>query len=918
MYLLCLTEKFRYVIRIPTTGPNANWMTPSIRSPLLVLAGCFALGILSVHPEGSSSTEVIRIVSYLLAAGGGCLILGLTCLRAEKYVLSCLFVLSGFAFSGAIASFMFEARFPPNHVRYLQSSGINLADPVRMEGILVSKPFPTRYGIQFDLGASSTEVKSTVNRNERFPSTGTIRVRLEASGGAGAWSAINALHLQRGDRIRAFIRLQKPRIYQNPGSFDYRHWMQSMEDVYWLGTIKGPHGLEKITDNRRPGISRLLDEAHGRLTGSIDALYPPWSGGMRDGAVLKAMLLGERASLDSDTIENFRKTGLYHLLVIAGLHIGLLALIAAFLLRWTRLGQTWRITLLLSSLLLYALLVEQRAPTLRALLMISLYLAARLLYRDHGAMNAIGLAALILLLYRPEWLFETGFELSFAAALLIAGLAVPVLMLTTEPYRRALGRIEQEGLDIVLSPRQAQFRLDLRGLISGLHNRIDFAKRHPAITSFAVTVPFRLGLWAGNMLLFSAILQVGLLLPMAITFHRVAIAGIGLNALAIPAMVVLLAVAIPTVLLGAIAPALAAWPAKLVHFILGGLFALTNLSSLPAWLSFRVSEPPMWVAWGFVISVIMAALTLGRKTRLFWTSLAGQFVFAALISLHPFAPRIPSGVLEVTTLDCGGGDSIFVVLPDQTTLLLDAGGSRSQGAGAFHVRRWDPGEDIVSPYLWSRGIDRIDVLALTDSRGERLGGLGSVVRNFHVGEFWHGKTQFTDSYRDLLEEVRQHGVRTREVGAGDRFERGTTSISILWPPQDSAPESATRSNPYDSSLVLRVSSGEASVLLSGGMSEKIEQALLLSGSLLKSHTMGIPVYQHRTFSASGFLERVSPRVALVSDEAGDRLKPGSLDVLARLRTGGAQVFGTDIRGAVTVEMHGDSISVHTYRTSLAD
>lgn len=891
-----------------------------MRSPLLVLAGCFALGILSVHPEGRSSTEIIRIVSSLLAAGGGCLILGLTCLRAEKRVAAILFVLVGFAVAGATASFMFEARFPPNHVRYLESSGINLADPMGMEGILVSKPFPTRYGIQFDLGASSIEVKSAVNRNERFPSTGTIRVRLEASGGAGAWSAINALHLQRGDRIRALIRLQKPRIYQNPGSFDYRHWMQSMEDVYWLGTIKGPQGLKKKTDNRRPGISRLLDEAHGRLTGSIDALYPPWSGGRRDGAVLKAMLLGERASLDSDTIENFRKTGLYHLLVIAGLHIGLLALIAAFLLRWTRLGQTWRITLLLAFLLLYALLVEQRAPTLRALLVIFLYLAARLLYRDHGAMNAIGLAALILLLDRPVWLFETGFEFSFAAALLIAGLAVPALMLTTEPYRRALGRIEQEGLDIIFMPSQAQFRLDLRGLISGLHDRIGFAKRHPAITSFAVTSPFRLGLWAGNMLLFSAILQVGLLLPMAITFHRVAIAGIGLNALAIPAMVLLLAVAIPTVLLGAIAPALAAWPAKLVHFILGGLFALTDLSSLPAWLSFRVPEPPRWVAWGFVISVIMAALTLGRKTRLFWTSLAGLLFFAALLSLHPFAPRIPSGVLEVTTLDCGGGDAIFVVLPDQTTLLLDAGGSRSQGvsAGAFHARRWDPGEEIVSPYLWSRGIDRIDVLALTDSRGERLGGLGSVVRNFHVGEFWHGKTPFTDSYRDLLEEVGQHGVRTREVAAGDRFERGVTSISILWPPQDPAPESAARSKSYDNSLVLRVSSGEASVLLSGGMSEKIEQALLLSGSLLKSHTMGIPVYQPRTSSASEFLERVSPRVALVSDEAGDRLKPGSLDVLARLRTGGAQVFGTDIRGAVTVEMHGDSISVHTYRTSLAD
>lgn len=891
-----------------------------MRSPLLVFAVCFALGIWSVHPEGTPSAEMIQTVSYLLAAGGICLILGLALLRAKKHLPSFLFALIGFAVSGAIASFMFEARFPPNHIRYLESSGIDLSDPVRVEGILVSTPFHTRYGIQFDLGARSIEVKSATHHIESRPWTGTIRLRLEASENSGAWPAINALRLQNGDAIRALVRLEKPRVYRNPGSFDFRQWIQSMEDVYWLGTIKSPQLVEKFAGNRRPWYSRILGKARRRLAASIDALYPPWSGEMRDGAVLKAVLLGERASLDSDTIENFRKTGLYHLLVIAGLHIGLLALIAGFLLRRTPLGQTWRVTLLLAFLVVYAALVQQRASTLRALLMIVVYLAARLLYREHGSLNAIGLAALVLLLYRPAWLFETGFELSFTAALLIAGLAVPILMLTTEPYRRALGRIEQDGLDISFEPRLAQFRLDLRALITGLQARIGFAKRHPAIASFAVTGPTMFAVWAGNMLLFSAILQMGLLLPMAMTFHRVAISGIGLNALAIPVTVLLLATAIPTVLLGTVAPSLAAWPARLVDLIMRGLFALTDWPSLPAWLSFRVSEPPVWVAWGFAISVVIAALALGRKPRLFWTSMAGQLFFASLISFHPFAPRIPSGVLEVTALDCGGGDATFVVLPDQTTLLIDAGGRRNPGgeAGNFHGRRWDPGEDIVSPYLWARGIERIDVLALTDSREEHLGGLGSVVRNFDVGEFWHGKNPLTDSYRDLLGEARRRGIRTREVVAGDRFERGKASVSILWPPPNPELGDSTGAPSHDNSLVLRVSSGEASVLLSGGITDKLERGLLLSGSALGSHTLGVALDDSRTSAASGFLERVSPLVALVSNGSGPRLKPASLHVLDRLRTAGAQVYRTAIHGAVTVEMQGDSISVHTYRASPAD
>ena len=99
--------------------------------------------------------------------------------------------------------------------------------------------------------------------------------------------------------------------------------------------------------------------------------------------------------------------------------------------------------IVLALLIFYAFLVEQRAPTLRATLMISLYLLARLLYRSSSTLNAIGLAALVLLLWRPAWLFESGFQLSFSAALLIAGLVVPILERTTEPYRRALRGLDE-------------------------------------------------------------------------------------------------------------------------------------------------------------------------------------------------------------------------------------------------------------------------------------------------------------------------------------------------------------------------------------------------------------------------------------------------------------------------------------------
>jgi competence protein ComEC len=653
------------------------------------------------------------------------------------------------------------------------------------------------------------------------------------------------------------------------------------------------------------------------LLEGIDRLYPPWSAAGRDGSVLKAVLLGDRSSLDSDTIENFRKTGLYHLLVISGLHVGLLAMMAGLLLGFLRLREAWRSALVMLFLLGYAVLVEQRAPTLRATLMIFLYLASRFLYREKSGLNAIGLAALVLLLRRPTWLFESGFQLSFSAALLIAGLAVPILERTTTRYLRALWRLHDADRDISIDPAMAQFRLEMRALVTGMTRPFYFFHQHPVLGAYTVTAPVRLALWAANMLLFSAILQLGLLLPMAETFHRVTYAGIGLNALAIPLMTLLLGLAVPTVFLGATLPTLAVWPGKALALVMHGLFALTDLPGLPPWLSYRVPEPPAWVSWGFAVALVAAALVLARHRRTFWVSVAAACVFGALISFHPFPPRLPSGVLEVTALDCGGGDALFVVLPDRTTMLVDGGGFRlgSNREGAFRGRRWEPGEDIVSPYLWSRGVKKIDVVALSHAHEDHLGGLAAVVRNFRMGEFWHGPNAPTPAYEGLLADVRRRAIPTRLVAAGERIPLGGASVEILWPPRDH-PIGPRPSN--DDSVVMHISSGEASVLLPGDISEQVEQDLVRSGMPLRGQLLKVAHHGAKNSSSSEFLARVSPSIALVTVEGGNPANLPSPEVLARLQAAGAKTYRTDIAGAVTVELRGSQLSVRPYGTSPAD
>jgi competence protein ComEC len=868
------------------------------------MTASFALGILlvgSVH-AGSLAAAGLPICA------GACLLAGLLGLRAGRERVSLLLALLGFLGAGASAGCLFAYRFPPSHVSGLAARGFDLQEPIRLEGHIVSTPLRTDYGLQFDL-----ETERAQSRAVSHDVTGKVRLRVEGSEHAETWAFLDELRLNYGKAVRVTVRLRKPRIYQNPGSFDFRRWMESTEDIYWVGTLRDPRLVERLPGLDHRGISTLPEQIRSRLLHSIDELYPRWSAQGRCGSVLKAVLLGDRSSLDSQTIESFRKTGLYHLLVIAGLHVGLLALLATWLLRLLPLGESTRRWIVLALLLFYALLVEQRVPTLRATLMISLYLLARLLHRERPTLNAIGLAALVLLLWRPAWLLESGFQLSFSAALLIAGLVLPILGGTTEPYQSALRGLEGMSWDAYLTPRVAQFRLDLRAMIAWLRSRSRFLELHGVLASALVTIPARLLLWTASILVFSVLLQVGLALPMATMFHRVAVAGIGLNALAIPVMTLLLALAVPTVLLGAVIPALAVWPAKALAVIMAGLFALTELPHLPPWLSFRVPNPPLWVSCGFVLFILAAALALGRRVWVFGLSMAGLGVMTVLVATHPFPPRLPTGMLEVTALDCGQGESLLVVLPDRTTMLVDGSGSRQRSAseGALQGRLWDPGEDIVSPYLWSRGIKKLDIVVLSVPHEDHLGGLSAVARNFRIGEFWHARNGSTQDYWELLETLRAKRVAERTPAAGDEVERGAATVQVLWPERSSQPP-ASPSN--DDSLVLRVSYAGGSVLLTGDITAKAERELLASRQGLDSLVLKVAHHGSNSSSSKEFLARVNPRVALISGGSNVFGNLPGAETLARLRDQRIRVFRPEVDGATTVEM-GGSLRVRTFRLS---
>lgn len=141
----------------------------------------------------------------------------------------------------------------------------------------------------------------------------------------------------------------------------------------------------------------------------------------------------------------------------------------------------------------------------------------------------------------------------------------------------------------------------------------------------------------------------------------------------------------------------------------------------------------------FVFGVALIALMRIAQER--WKTLKWRVCFswltcALMIAVFPFTPNWSRGKLEVSVLDVGQGDSLFVVSPGCKTILIDGGGAFGRFTGKGASLGIDPGEDAVSPYLWSRGFQKLDVVALTHAHQDHLGGLAAILENFHVGKLW--------------------------------------------------------------------------------------------------------------------------------------------------------------------------------------
>jgi competence protein ComEC len=648
--------------------------------------------------------------------------------------------------------------------------------------------------------------------------------------------------LARGDRIDVMGLLRDLPEPGNPGQFDFGSHLSSLGVVKVL-TTPSPDNIRTI-DRGNPGPIRLLERLRNALALALHESLPE-----RDSALLAALLLGDQSRLSPASRQTFSRSGTIHLLAVSGLHLMLVLSGFYFLLRLLGVQGKLQAGILIASAWIFVGLTGARTPVLRAAIMSSVYLGAGLFGRERDPWNALFLSAGILLLVRPTDLWAPGFQLSFAAVMGILAFGRPITRFL----------VREETLVLKLS----RFPAD----------RMRARAAHLAGLSVAVS----LSAWIATA-------------PLVLHhFHMVTPVVPLANLVAAPLTAGLLAtgfLALPLILL---------FPSGSLFTLPAGAFArllsdtATFFSSLPCSHVF-LPAPPSWrLALGTAF-LILLALRPRWPQRFARVHPGLPLLFAGLLIFVPFGSRRPKN-LEISFLDVGQGSATVLRFPDGRVLLYDIGTK-----GNFDVGEW-----VVAPFLWDKGVSRIDCVVLSHADTDHVNGLDSLLERFRVSRVCVpvGFSSRLEGSR-ILDRLQRRGVPVlflhRECPSPPGWE---DVLEVLHPPRPHATGPSLNTN--NASLALRVRFAGRHILLPGDL-ERVG-CLLLAEWIGNAAFNVVQVPHHGADEVPGNtpFSRGRPKIAVMS--CGWSFSVERTAGLYRRR--GSRVFRTCRDGAVTVRIAPD-------------
>jgi competence protein ComEC len=636
------------------------------------------------------------------------------------------------------------------------------------------------------------------------------------------------------------------------------------------------------TGRRRGGLAGALDRMRERAQRAVGAGMAP-----HDGALLRGMVLGQDEAIDAALRDDFRDSGLAHLLAVSGQNVMLLAALALPALMLAGLGLRARLAALVALIALYVPLAGAGPSLQRAGVMGVAGIAAMAASRPASRSYALLLAAAATLAWNPRSWTDPGWQLSFAAVVGILVIGVPM--------SRSLRRAADDLVQPRASPTQG-----------------GPAAAEPARGHALVIGGLRL-LADGVAITVSATLATAPLL--AHHFGSVPLAGLPANLLALPAVA-------PAMWLGMLKIALgqAGGPGNSLADAFGGLAAVPvayiaslaeRCADLPGGqLTLPLtSAPSLLVAYAVLAAATLVAGRLARPLTARLPERAARWrrlprahrlalaTAAALALLAAAAPALdgpdPPGRLTVRFLDVGQGDATLIQHPDGTAVLFDGG----------------PPEAGVARLLRKAGVERLALVVATHASRDHHGGLAAVLESFPVETLLDGGDGTADpAFRDLIRAAEDRGIRRIPAIAPLTLHLagGRLRIELLSPPP--RPPGPAPEDPNPRAAVALVTAGAFDLLLSADA----ESDALAPLDLPDVDAMKVPHHGSADPGLPELLEAASPELAAIEVGPNTYGHPAP-STLTALERAGVATYRTDRHGTVTLTIDRGEMRVGTER-----
>lgn len=541
--------------------------------------------------------------------------------------------------AGAFVTELQSAGFPSNHISQFAS-----ADQIMtVTGVIVSEP-----DIRPNKTFLTVEVDSLQYRTRAIASCGRLRLQIQAPTAAFGYR----------DRIRFTGFVNEPLSGRNPGAFDYRRYL-AIRQIHATVSLANPEKVIILQSGATDPFVRTLVAPVREYVAAVFERFLP----AKQAAVMKGFLIGDVRYIPRDVYQRFKDTGTLHVLAASGANVGYVIATLLLGIRLFHLPRKYRIYLLIAGVIVFSFLAYNQPSVVRASVMAIIALIGMALYRDTNWLNIISVAGLVILLFRPLYLYDLGFQLSFSAAFAL----------------------------ILFMPICENWMPKPKGL----------ARK---------TARYFLMVFYG-----SIIAQLGVTPILIYNFHSVPLVSFLANLLIVPLVGVTTTFGIVLVFLSAI-PVVSTMLGELLSIVLGlTLSSIDFFHALPI-PQLRLGAPHLLAIIAYYLLLQLVFIFVSKKR------MAPVFVVLLMICLNTLVWREVmaegSNETQITFLDTRSLPTMVVQHPNGRTVLINGGGASPS---------LNLGETTVLPYLLAEGVGHLDTVFATTTRSGNLHSLISTM-----------------------------------------------------------------------------------------------------------------------------------------------------------------------------------------------